>query len=328
MPSPTDANPGRIKLFDTNNGKFLRAFSTNSEEQTAWLASFDNGFLAAMSLTNKISVVDTNTGDVKYKYDQDAEFMPLTINMMTSYHGNFLIRGGIDGEILVWDVTGTGKLKYRLNETNGGYAEMSWANVLEPLENGYFATSNYAKEVKVWDFVSGKLKYTLKKPGDVLRGLKNGNMASISKDDSVLDILEVESGKLINTFNYNDKVLSFAPSCENDLLVGFVKYSTLKVWDLSNNQIVLKHSLKLNNPVQSSTPYFSCLGNNYLAVATDAIYIYDLDKGALVETIKNDDNGDIAGLRSLKNGLLVSYEFLEGSSSIKELIKVWDLSNK
>ena len=219
----------RFTLDRTNGG----GGHTEGVESLVELAS--NGFLASGSFDNTIKIWDLAQRNLKFTFDSsNGGHNDKILSLFALENGN-LASCSSDQTVKVWQITKTeGKLKFTFDSRNGGHN--SYVYRLVELENGYLASSGNG-EVKVWDLVAGRLKFTFSDHSSYvysLVALSNGYLATGSWDGTV-KLYDITQGKLKYTIDSSNgghtRIVLSLIGFENSLISSGDQ--TIKIWDVS-----------------------------------------------------------------------------------------------
>ncbi len=166
-----------IKLLDIKDGSVIRNF--NSEGHPAWSAVFfPNTSKFAVTRGRKIVVMDSQTGKVLQEIkDHNAPVWTLAIDPA----GKFMISGAMDGEIILWDISGEAVKSVGRQPAHDDEVETIAFSPKESL----FISGSRDSTVKIWsveDFInSGYKSGAIIKPLAVLQGLSVDEWISVSQ---------------------------------------------------------------------------------------------------------------------------------------------------
>lgn len=166
-----------IKLLDVKSGSVIKNF--NCESHPAWSAVFfPNSSKFAVTRGRKIIVMDSQTGKVLQEMkDHNAPVWTLAVNPA----GTFMVSGSMDGEIILWDISGEAVKPVGRQPAHDGEVETLAFSPKAPL----FASGSRDSTVKIWsaeDFMNpGNKSGGIIKPLAVLQGLSGNEWISVTQ---------------------------------------------------------------------------------------------------------------------------------------------------
>ena len=166
-----------IKLLDVKKGSVIKNFS--SEGHPAWSAVFfPNSNKFAVTRGRKIIVMDSQTGKVLQEMKNHKA--PVW-TMAVDTQGKFMVSGSMDGEIILWDISGETVKPVGGQPAHDSEVETLAFSSKEPL----FISGSRDSTVKIWsvkDFINpGNKSGAIIKPLAVLQGLSGNEWISVSQ---------------------------------------------------------------------------------------------------------------------------------------------------
>lgn len=166
-----------IKLLDIKNGSVIRNFTVTGHP--AWsVVFFPNSEKFAVTSGRKIIVMNSRTGEIVQEIkDHKAPVWTMAVNPA----GTFMVSGSMDGEIILWDISGeTVKLIGRQSAHDNEVDCLAFS----PKES-LFVSGSRDSTVKIWsveDFLNPGYKTgVIIKPLAVLQGLSGDEWISVSQ---------------------------------------------------------------------------------------------------------------------------------------------------
>jgi len=143
---------GSILAYNLNMRRIDKVFTTcHTQEITKLLYSPDNKTLFVCSNDGRVSSWNPDTYELIHVYENPNENSNQLRTMIFSLDGNYIIAGGLDGKIYVWEVQ-TGALKYVTEAHDCDITCMTFDK-----KTGQLYTGGLDGVVRVWDFTLKKL---------------------------------------------------------------------------------------------------------------------------------------------------------------------------
>ena len=165
-----------------------------------------------------------------YKLDK-SEFCPVVITPNSSY----FIRGSDDGKLKEFNII-TGELKRVFGDHNSPLFAVAISY------DGTYVASSSDETIKIWDYASGKLIYTLEDHQDCVSCLQfdpEGGYLISGSVDSEIKVWDLESGKIKRTLSSHWRdVTSLAFSKNGEYLISGASDRTINIWDTQKGRLI------------------------------------------------------------------------------------------
>ena len=242
---------GTIYLWDTGTWKvkqtLAKSFTGIALSTEAIAFSLDGQSLATGHFITEvffnvgvIKIWNLATGQVRHTLRGQA--WEVTSIAFTPPHGNFLVSGGADGAIKVWDWR-RGKFLRNLNRSDDfGTAILSWFNFLGRIyaiavsPDGKTIASSGAEypPIMLWDLNTRKLMRTLSEHSGSVVDLAfspDGEILASASSDNTVKIWNPATGECLDTLQHKNGVVCVAFTSDGKTLVSGSVDQTIKVWE-------------------------------------------------------------------------------------------------
>ena len=320
---------GEIRIWDTNTGEELAAFSTGHTQGLTALAFSPDSSTIASGHINTITLWDalnftqlSNSVDPK-NWINALVFSPdsSTVNGIKSFAYKKETRGqhikeGVKGTLSTWDTRTADKLSDVTVESYqgeapkipgvggtassfvGGAAVVMFSqngNMLATALNAERATDDYRFTIHVWDIPDRKLNLTLKGHTDKLNALaltRDGKVLASGSDDGTIQLWDISIGIPTRSLPAG-KIGALAFSRDGKILASASSPDSIQLWDVMTGRQWT--SLKSENgyvTVLTFSPDDKILasGDRY-----GAIQLWDIATGNMMSTHK----GHVSWIKSL-----------------------------
>lgn len=240
---------GTIKLWDTDTWEVkqtLKKSLIGISTRTSSLAfSLDDKYLATghflLELPFDIGAIhiwNLATGEVRGTLRGQAwEVWSIAFTP----DGRFLLSGGVDGAIKIWDWR-NGKFLKNLNRSEDfGTAILSWLNFLGVTysiaispDGKTIASSAVDMPIMLWNMETGRRLRTLSEHSESVNGLAfspDGEILASASDDNTVKIWNPATGECLDTLQHKNGVVCVAFTSDGKTLVSGGKDQTIKVWE-------------------------------------------------------------------------------------------------
>ena len=321
---------GEIHFWDVNTKKPIKKFTGHAYSITCISFNSDGSVLASGSGDETVRLWDTNTGHYKTINVGDR---PDTV--LFSPDGETLATSGSKG-IMLWN-TNTGKLKHLLDNT-----EYSFRVDFGP--DGKILASSKGKDTLFWNVETEKISMKFKDTSErtFLAFSPDGKwFATVGKDNYTVQLWDVHTGKLKNTFAgapmYVDVVLinedgsrkkvkepanrvnSFAFCPDGQTLAVSYLNEEIVLWDIltGQRQAILEGVRNVYDLL------FSSDGRTLISMDSYGIYLCDI-KTKDIE--KSELRVKIIGHHSKVNSIAFSPDGQTLASGHERSLQLWDLA--
>ena len=238
----------RIDIIEMPDGIEKNVIDLHSFQITfeSFKFSLDCEYLITGASDGEIRIFEVSTGNLIYQFSTGH----ISLNTLAlSPDGTILATGGVGSnnpDINLWKVL-SGKLLQTLEAPSGWISDTLFSKdgkFLISRVNDYGLDTNFVK-VKIWEISSGNLITELKSEYLFMAINPDGRLLLVT-GDGVVEILEIPSGTLFDTFVLNSfecknfKTLSLTH--DGRLLAGgfYSTYfdATIKLWDMSSGEFL------------------------------------------------------------------------------------------
>lgn len=321
---------GVIHFWDILAKKAIKKYTGHAYRITCISFNSDGSVLASGSGDETVRLWNTDTGHYKVINVGDR---PDTL--LFSPDGQTLATSGYKG-IMLWN-TNTGGLKHKLDNTENSFR-------LDFNSNGMLLASTKGKDTLFWNTETGKISLKFKDTSErtFLVFSPDGKwFATVGKDNYTVQLWDIQTGKLENTFagtpkfvniiisdedgrrkkvkKPSDRVNSFAFSPDgNTLAVSYVN-EDLILWDILSGQ----RQATLEGLRDVYHLLFSPDGRTLIAMKNANIYLCDIDtestKKSELKHIITEHYTEVKSIALSPNGQNIA-------SGHERSLQVWDLA--
>jgi WD40 repeat protein len=167
--------------------------------------------------------------------------------------GKYVVAGGYNGYILVWDINNE-KLIKKIYSPGTDLGSTGIDSITFSPDGKYVVTGSRDKTIKLWDFKSWKHIKTFKGHSKFIKTVKfspDGKYIISLDSDKVSKLWDIKSGK--NIFSSKQMDINFSPDAK--YMISLDDGKTIKLWDVEsgkNLQTFRGHSKKVNIAIFSS----------------------------------------------------------------------------
>lgn len=267
--------------------------------------------IVAMAWNNKGTRLAAASYDGElYIYSRDG-----TIQKRLHYHtgpitqlqfntrGNYLLSAGVDGHVIVWDVTGSSR------DAQIAYHVMLSVPALDAQwrDSVSFATADMSGEIRLCNIGQDEPINQFQAHDSEISSIRwdsKGKMLISSSSDCSVKLWSADdmgSGKSKKTepaltLGSHDRAVTCAEwACKNSALIATASIdTTVRIWDTTSGECLHKLAQHMH-PVTSLS--FSASGE-YLATGShDRLHVWNVETGILTKTFKSSTEGGINELR-------------------------------
>lgn len=151
--------------------------------------------------------------------------------------GHYLVSGGADQTVQIWDETATRKL-FSYHTSDEVYA-VSWS------PNGqYVASAGADKRIQIWQISTARMVFSFSVAGVIyaLAWSPDSNLLAIGGTHRIVEVWDVESKSELYTYSgHTDWVRAVAWSPNGEYIASASNDQTVRVWKVTSGEVTLSH---------------------------------------------------------------------------------------
>ncbi|MCJ8279266.1 MAG: NB-ARC domain-containing protein, partial [Rivularia sp. ALOHA_DT_140] len=311
----TGSDDQTVRIWDVTDGKCLQVIQgyTNSIKSVQFTPNSKKLVTAHQDCTVKIWDVFSHQHLCTLK-GHDSPVLSVGLHP----DGKLIASGSEDGTIKIWDID-KNKCLYSLSE----HAADIWGISFSP-DGQFFASGSYDKTIKIWRLDQKICIHTLKGYDDQIGAVIFNPEGSLlaTAGESAVEIWDVASGKrvyILEEEEHKGRVKSVAFSPDGKLLVSGSTDKTIKIWDLSNLQLIRNLT---GHDASVVSVALSPDGEKIVSSACEGtIRIWNVDDGKCIQELTGHQNW-VWSVTFSPDGQFIA------SASQDESIILWDKTGK
>lgn len=222
---------GELQKKLTGYGDIIRTVTFSHDSNLVASASWD-GTVKVWTINGELVTNFTQHGKPVPGMNSEADYRPSVNGVSFHPSGEFLISGGYDRHIRMWDLGGN-----QLKVIPNAHSEQIY-RICFSTDGKTLATASWDRTIKIWT-IDGKLLHTLSGHSNWLYGLSfspDSKIIASTSLDRAVKLWNAEDGKLLhNLVGHTDGIFDVSFSTNGKMIASASLDKTVKLWSTDGN---------------------------------------------------------------------------------------------